>query len=96
MRTRLTHRLAASRPPRDTLAWKERPASMSPATWRLARGLSFLGNPIVMAMPCFLGVCYKATPRWPEWLRWWVVSCGWKVSEPRRGGRKARGGYSPL
>jgi len=76
MRTRLTHGLAASRPPCDTPAWKERPASMSPATWRLARGLSFLGNPIVMAVPCFLSVCYKATPHWPEWLRWWAISCG--------------------
>ncbi len=76
MLARLTRGLAASRPPRDTPAWKERPASMSPATWSLARAISFLGNPIVMAIPCFLGVCYKAAPRWPEWARWWAISCG--------------------
>ena len=49
---------------------------MSMTTWRLARLTSFIGNPVVIALPCFLGVCYKAAPRWPERLRWWGISCG--------------------
>jgi membrane-associated phospholipid phosphatase len=66
----------AEQPARSAPAWRERPSSMSPLIWRLAWLASFVGHPVIIALPCFFGVCYKATPRWPDRLRWWAISCG--------------------
>lgn len=44
--------------------------------WHSARLISRLGNPLVLALPCFGVVSYSASPRWPERLRWWALSCG--------------------
>jgi len=49
---------------------------MSPTVWRAAKVLSRLGNPMVLAVPCFFAVSCKATPRWRDRMRWWVLSCG--------------------
>jgi len=62
--------------PAVTPAWRERPASMSPATWRAAKVVSALANPMVLCPVCFFAVACKATPRWPDRLKWWALSCG--------------------
>lgn len=67
---------APRRPRRETPAWQRRPASMSEAAWRAAKLVSALANPMVLCPPCFLAVACKATPRWPDRMRWWAVSCG--------------------
>ncbi len=66
----------ASTTPRAVPAWRQRPASMPVATWRAAKLASVLANPMVLCPPCFLAVACKATPRWPDRLRWWALSCG--------------------
>lgn len=55
-------------------AWKVRPPTMSVATWRLAKALSWCGNPFVISLPCYAATAYKASPRWRERARWWAIS----------------------
>lgn len=47
-----------------------------PAARRAAKIVSLFANPMVLCPPCFLAVACKATPRWPDRLRWWALSCG--------------------
>lgn len=75
MVVKLLSRILAGREQPAVPAWKERPDSMSPTVWRAARILSRIGNPMVLAVPCFFAVSYKATPRWPDRIRWWILSC---------------------
>jgi len=72
---KLLSRILISRERRAVPAWKERPDSMSPTVWRAARMLSRIGNPMVLAVPCFFAVSYKAAPSWPNRIRWWILSC---------------------
>jgi hypothetical protein len=61
----------------DTVpAWRERPAHMTPATWRAAKFISLLSNPMVISLPCFAAVSMKATLEWRERLRWWSIATG--------------------
>jgi len=55
-------------------AWKARPPSMAPATWRAAKVLSFCGNPFVISIPCFAATSLRSTRRWPDRLRWWGIA----------------------
>ncbi len=54
--------------------WSGRPAAMAPATWRLAKALSFCGNPFVISIPTFAATAIRSTPRWPDRLRWWGIA----------------------
>ncbi len=69
---------AAAMPPSKvvthTLAWQERPASMSATTWRLAKLISFCGNPFVISAPCFAATSVRSTRHWPDRLRWWGIA----------------------
>lgn len=55
-------------------AWQARPSTMSARTWRLAKALSWCGNPFVISLPCYAATAYKASPRWRERGRWWAIS----------------------
>lgn len=55
-------------------AWRERPVHMAPTTWRVAKLISLLSNPMVISLPCFAAVSMKATPHWRERLRWWGIA----------------------
>jgi len=57
-----------------TPAWQERPASMSSTTWRLAKFVSFWGNPFVISAPCFAATSFRSTRHWPDRLRWWGIA----------------------
>ncbi len=50
--------------------WRVRPAHISPATWWAAKLISLLSNSKGISLQCFAAVSLKATPRWPERLRW--------------------------
>jgi len=54
--------------------WKVRPTTMTPTTWRLAKVLSWCGNPFVISIPCFAATSIRATSRWRERLRWWTIA----------------------
>ena len=68
-----THNISSSQS-EPVPAWRERPAHMSPATWRAAKLISLLSNPMVISLPCFALVTMKATPRLQERLRWWGIA----------------------
>jgi len=51
-----------------------KPITPPRATQRLGRFLSFCGNPIVVSAPCLAAVSCRATPRWPDRLRWWCLA----------------------
>ena len=55
-------------------AWRERPAQMPLATWRAAKLISLISNPMVISLPCFAAVSMKATPHWRERVRWWGIA----------------------
>ncbi len=55
-------------------AWQAPSAGMSPTTWRLAKILSFCGNPFVISIPCFAATSLRSTRRWPDRLRWWGIA----------------------
>lgn len=54
-------------------AWQARPERMSRARWRLAKQVSFWGNPAIVSIPCFAATSYRSASRWPERLRWWAI-----------------------
>jgi len=54
--------------------WKVRPATMAPTTWRLAKVLSWCGNPFVISIPCFAATSIRAAPHWRDRLRWWTIA----------------------
>jgi len=69
--------LAATTTPevvKQSPAWKERPPTMSPTTWRIATFLSQCGNPFVISIPCFAATSFRATSRWSDRLRWWGIA----------------------
>jgi membrane-associated phospholipid phosphatase len=47
---------------------------MSPAVWRWAKLISQLANPMVLSLPCFAAVSYRASPHWSQRLRWWSIA----------------------
>ena len=53
---------------------KTRPEHLSPAIWRAARLVSLLSNPMVLSLPCFAAVSWKAAPALGERVRWWGIS----------------------
>ncbi len=55
-------------------AWQARPIDMAPGTWRLAKALSFCGNPFVISIPCFAATSGRSTPLWSDRLRWWGIA----------------------
>jgi membrane-associated phospholipid phosphatase len=55
-------------------AWRARPTDMPPALWRLARFLSFCGNPFVISIPCFAATSIRSSRRWSDRLRWWGIA----------------------
>ena len=65
---------ALPRPQPRAPTGKTRPEYLSPAIWRAARLISLLSNPMVLSLPCFAAVSWKATPTWSERIRWWGIS----------------------
>lgn len=47
---------------------------LSDRTHRCAHLLSLVSNPMVLSVPCFAAVSWRAAPTWRERFRWWAVA----------------------
>jgi hypothetical protein len=47
---------------------------MHVVTWRTAKLISALSNPIVLSLPCVAAVSWQASSCWAERLRWWGIA----------------------